>query len=214
MEKKTERKLKDDGTYVDITRVSTTPEDGFTDNLNRVTIDDPTHVKGYQTNIRFETDDPRIVKPFLYGLCSIFYIISIILLIVKCYFFSILFFIVTTVTLILQLKTIKEKEKELLNNPTYNPNDKEVIKDFCQTVKTEVKDVNEKTFTKKNFKWFVKSSIPICTIIAFIISIVFGIIIGSIYSILYGILTFFGSLIILALLFIIYFALVSKLFKH
>ncbi len=211
MKNKVERKLKDDGTYVEIKTTTITPEDGFIPNENNP----KNYMKGYKTNKTIETSDPRIVKPFLYGMCTIFYIIGIILIIFKFYLMGIYFFIINTITLISMLKDIKKNERELLQNPTYNPNDKEVLKEFNQTIKNEMKEVSTTTFTKENFKWFVKTSIPFYVIITLITSIIISIVVGVISSsILYGILTFFGLIILFIIIAIIYFALVSLLFKH
>ena len=215
MKREVKRKVKDDGTYIEITTTTTTPEDGFVPNMNKMNADDSSYVKGYQVNTHFETNDPRIVKPFLYGTAILFYIITFILLFNKVYFFGIMFLTFTTIFVIGVTKETKKNEQELLKNPTYDHNDKEVIKEFGQTIKDEFKETSDKTFTKDSFKWVVKTSIPIYAVISIIISIILSIILGIILSsILYGILIFVGSLILFTILIIIYFALISLLFRH
>ena len=213
MENKVERKINDDGTYVEITTTSTTPEDGFVIDKQKSDFHNEHYIKGYQVYKTIETDDPRIVKPILIILCLIFYIIGIILIITKNYILGLMFFIITTFVLVSQLKQINAHEKELLQNPTYNPNNKEVLKDFGNTVKEEINDVAKTTFTKNNYKWLLKTSLPIYALICIILSIIIGIIISIIFSILYGILAFFGSFLLLTLIGIIYFLLISFLFK-
>lgn len=213
MENNVKRKLKDDGTYVEVATTSTTPQDSITPNyLN----DEPNNQStiGYQTYKHIETDDPRIVKPFLYGFCLLFYIIGIFLFFIKLYVFGILFIIMTTICFISNLNSIKKHEQELLKNPTYDPNDKEVIKEFNQTIKEEVQDMNKKTFTKSNFQWFVKTSLPFYIIISIICSVIITIILANMYSLFIGILSFFGSLIGFTIIALIYFSLISLLFRN
>ncbi len=215
MKREVKTRPKDDGTYVETTTETITPEDGIIEEDNQNNPLEKNYKTGYQVNTHIETNDPRIIKPFLYGMCSIFYIIGIILIIYKFYIMGIYCFIINTITLISMLKDINKTEKELLKNPTYDPHDKTVIKEFSQTIKNDVKEAASKTFTKDTFKWFVKTAIPfysaITITISLIISIVFGIILSSI---LYGILIFFGLLILFIIIAIIYFALVSLLFNN
>ena len=47
--------------------------------------------KGNRTIVSYSANDPRITRPFVYGMCGLFFIIGIILLLCKMWIMSICF---------------------------------------------------------------------------------------------------------------------------
>ena len=75
MEKKKETKLNKDGTYTITEVIETTPEDGFVHqpDINKTDINNHGEFhKGYQKKFSMTTSDPKITRPFAYGICGFF----------------------------------------------------------------------------------------------------------------------------------------------
>ena len=197
MEKKKETKLNKDGTYTITEVIETTPEDGFVHqpDINKTDINNHGEFhKGYQKKFSMTTSDPKITRPFAYGICGFFLGIGLFLLLIKFYFFGLLFILISVFGFLKSKKDIDNIEKELLKNSNYNPNDKTVVKEFTREVGEKFIDVTSSSFTKNKFKNFIKVSLPIYIIIsaitATLISIFINIFLGlssEIYGIVEGI---------------------------
>lgn len=72
-----------------------------------------TYHKGTRTNVSYIIDDPRITRPFLYGICGLFFIVGMVLLLCKDWIMSILFIGVSLFGIIRGNKDIDEHAKEL-----------------------------------------------------------------------------------------------------
>lgn len=209
MEKKKETKLNKDGTYTITEVIETTPEDGFVHqpDINKIDINNYGEFhKGYQKNIPMTTNDPRITRPFAYGICGLFLGIGLFLLLIKSYFFGLLFILISVFGFLKSKKDIDNIEKELLKNSNYNPNDKTVAKEFTREVGEKFIDVTSSSFTKNKFKNFIKVSLPIYIIISAITAILISIFINIFLGIF--------ILIILILSGLFYYIIVSKICKH
>ena len=169
MEKKKETKLNKDGTYTITEVIETTPEDGFVHqpDINKTDINNHGEFhKGYQKKFSMTTSDPKITRPFAYGICGFFLGIGLFLLLIKFYFFGLLFILISVFGFLKSKKDIDNIEKELLKNSNYNPNDKTVVKEFTREVGEKFIDVTSSSFTKNKFKNFIKVSLPIYIIIS------------------------------------------------
>lgn len=142
--------VNEDGTNMITETVENTPEDGFVKQVDADNNRSIIYHKGYQKKITQTTDDPRIIKRFLYFFCTFILGIGIFLILIKLYILGLLFISITIYTFIEMIKDLKAKEKELLKNPNYNPKDKTVVERFKSEVKKNVKDVISSTFTKKH----------------------------------------------------------------
>ncbi len=83
MKREVEIKTNDNGSYTEKITITQTPEDGFVpDSVMRP---NTRHTrgkfhKGYGKTIIYTTNDPRVTRPVAYGMCGLFLIIGIILL--------------------------------------------------------------------------------------------------------------------------------------
>ena len=207
--KEKETKLNKDGTYTITEVIETTPEDGFVHqpNINKMDIDNYGEFhKGYQKNISVTTSDPRITRPFAYGICGIFLAIGLLMLVFKSYFFGLLFILIATFAFLKSKKDIDNIEKELAKNSNYSQNDKTVVRELSKEVGEKFNNVTSSTFTRNKFNNFIKVSLTIYIIISAITAILISIFI----SIFLGIFI----LIILILSGLFYYIIVSKICKH
>ena len=209
MEKKKETKLNKDGTYTITEVIETTPEDVFVHqpDINKTDINNHGEFhKGYQKKFSMTTSDPKITRPFAYGICGFFLGIGLFLLLIKFYFFGLLFILISVFGFLKSKKDIDNIEKELLKNSNYNPNDKTVVKEFTREVGEKFIDVTSSSFTKNKFKNFIKVSLPIYIIISAITATLISIFINIFLGIF--------ILIILILSGLFYYIIVSKICKH
>ena len=96
MERKQENK---NGSYIKKETIKQTPEDGFVpDSIMEPTNPDTIgkYHKGYRTTVTYTTNDPRITRPFIYGICSLFFAIGIILLLCRVWIMAIPFIAMST----------------------------------------------------------------------------------------------------------------------
>lgn len=209
MKKDVNKINKQDGTYVEVQTIETTPEDGFVPEAdiypNRLDTRGKCH-KGYVKGKTYTTNDPRMTRPFIYIICGIFFVIGVILLLFRLYFVALPVIFVSCFTFVKSKKDIDKIENELKKNSNYDPNDKEVIKNFTKDIKNGFKDVTTSTFTKDKYNWFVKMSLPIYVIVCLIIV--------SLISIFINILLGLFILIVLIVCGFLYFYLIAKLFKY
>ena len=202
------------GTYTTIQTIETTPEDNFVPEreIRPTSIDTyGKYHKGYTKTKTFSTNDPRIIKPFLYGMCGLFFAIGLFMLILGDLFFGIIFPL-TSIFIFIKLKKDLDKKTEELRNKGYDVTidsieEKEQLKkQVITSFKDGVKDVTSSTFTKDKFKWFVKTTIPIYCVIVVIISLLLGLLVNILLGLfIFGILCIGGFL---------YYLILSKIFKH
>ena len=119
-----------DEIYYKVTKKEISPEDGFVD--KKEIFPDYTNDKnelfyGYGKNITFESNDPRISLPFICAICSIFFIIGLLMvicsIIFKTYFISIIgiiFIIISLYAYFSSKKDIKNIAKKNDLNIDYN----------------------------------------------------------------------------------------------
>lgn len=105
---------------VQFTKTSTTitPDDGFVNERKLGHIGhfgESNYIKGHAKSVSFSTDDPRVTKPFLYIMITIFIVIGLILLFTDAWFIGIAFLVMTFLTYRSNIKSIREKEIEYAN---------------------------------------------------------------------------------------------------
>jgi len=212
MEKKKEIKLNDNGTYTTKEIIETTPDDGFVMEKDMRPIDRSRKFhKGYSKNIVYTTNDPKIIRPFLYGICGIVFIIGIIMLLLGEWFLGIPFLVLSIVCFVKEKKVLDKKALELQpkgSDTSINSKlEKEQLKNkSANTLKKDLKDLKDTTFTKDRYKWFLKTSLPFYCVLSIIIVILISIFI----SMSLGLFIF----IILVLSGFLFYYLISKLFKE
>lgn len=118
MERKQETKIKDNGSYIEKEIITQTPEDGFVPNsimepARPDTYSDKRYYKGYRKTVSYTTNDPRITRPFIYGLCGLFLIIGIILLLSHSWVMATLFILIPLFGFYESKKDIDAIENEL-----------------------------------------------------------------------------------------------------
>lgn len=157
--------------------IETTPNDGFVPKE----VIQPTNMetygkyhKGYSTTKTYTTNDPRITRPVAYGICAIFFIIGILSLLLKSWFFGIIFTVISIFSFFESKKDIDKIEevyKKQGKKVTFDSTEEkeEFKKEIITNTKKEFNDAKDKTFTKQKVNWFIKSTIPIYCIIAIIL---------------------------------------------
>lgn len=215
MEKKEKIKYNNDGTYIKVETIETTPEDGFVEKrkINPLDMDNyHKYHKGYSQNKVFTTNDPRIMRPFVFIVCGLFWIIGTIFLLISflktnimTFLFGLSFLAISTWSFFKAKKDIDNVEKKLLKNSNYNPDDKKVIEGFKKDIKSDFNEINKSVFTKEKLKWFLKTSLIMYSVIAITIFIILSILINI----------FLGLFILVFLILIgfLYYWLISKMFK-
>ena len=214
MEREQENKINDNGAYVRKETIKQTPKDGFVSD----TIMEPVNPnaygkyhKGNRTTVSYSTNDPRITRPFVYGMCSLFFIIGIILLLCKMWIMSICFIAMSLFVFNKSKKDIDAVAEELKKqgqDVTIDSKEeaKQILNGVTEDFKNGFDEAKKATFTKEAFKNFLKLSIPIYSVIAVIVSLLITIFINI----------FLG--IILMILFILiglgYYYIISKICKY
>lgn len=119
----------DNGIFKNIKTIETTPADGFVDEDkispvvgNRY----GEYHKGYSKRIVYSTNDPEIARIFVCGMCGIFIIVGIVLLLNKMIILGLFISIFSITGLISEMKNINRIEKELKNKE--NDNNKTITK--------------------------------------------------------------------------------------
>lgn len=203
---------------VEVETIETTPEDGFVhDSVIRPTKiqhygkDNTMYHKGYSKTFTYTTNDPRITRPFVYGMCALFFGIGLLTLLLGLWYFAIPFMGISIFTFIKSKKDIDKIAEELKKQgkdvTIDSKEEAEQIKnEFVGTIKDGMNDVISSTFTKNNFKWFIKASLPIYAIVVILVSLLLGIFVNLFLGLfIFGLLTIGGFL---------YFFILSKIFKH
>lgn len=204
---------------VEIETIETTPEDGFVhDSVIRPTKmqhygkDNTMYHKGYSKTFTYTTNDPRITRPFIKIMCGIFLTIGLVMLLLfRDLFFGIIFISVSIFAYFKANKDIDKVAEELKQQgkdvTIDSKEEAEQIKnEFVGTIKGGMNDVIASTFTKNNFKWFIKAGLPIYAIVVILVSLLLGIFVSIFLGLfIFGLLTIGGFL---------YFFILSKIFKH
>lgn len=217
MEKKVEEKINDNGIYVKVETTTITPEDGFVHetDINKVGMDNyGKYHKGYKAHVSFTTNDPRITRPFVYGVCVLFFGIGIMMLLISLFthnpitiLMGFSFTIVSIFTFNKSKKDIDKIENELKAKGNYNEKlSVEEKNEYKQSISNAFEGATKKVFTKSNFDAFLKMSLPIYSIICIIAFLLISIFISVILGII-----ILGFLILCGYL---YYLLISKIFKY
>ena len=168
--------------------------------------------KGYSKTFIYTTNDPRITRPFMKIMCGIFLAIGLVMLLLfKDIFFGIIFISVSIFAYFKSKKDIDKIAEELKQQgkdvTIDSKEEAEQIKnEFVGTIKGGMNDAISSTFTKNNFKWFIKASLPIYAIVVILVSLLLGVFVSVFLGLfIFGLLTIGGF---------IYFFILSKIFKH
>lgn len=198
--------------------IETTPEDGFVNakEINPLKIQhygkgNTQYRKGYAKTIVYTTDDPRITRPFAYSMCVIFFVIGIFLLLIGNFGFGIIFFVLAIFAFVKSKENIDKTAKKLKakgQDVTIDSvEEKEQLnEEMVGIFKDSLKDVTSSTFMKDRFKWFVKTIIPIYCVMAIILSLL----LGALINVFLGLFVF----VILIICGLLYYFILSKIFKH
>jgi hypothetical protein len=215
MEKKSDVKLNSNGSTTTIETIEIKPDDGWIPLSEIRPVMQDRHIKryrkGYSKTFVYSTNDLRITRPFLYSICGLFFIIGLFITVFGLWIIGIPFIVISIFTFFKCKKDI-DKISEELKSKGYDvkvdsKEEKEQIKkEIKDTIGGGFKDVAHSVFTKEAFSWFLKASLPIYCIIAIIVSIIIGIVINVFLGLI--------ILVILALCGLVYYYLISKLFKH
>lgn len=145
MERKTIQK-DDSNKQVKFTRKSTTitPDDGFVNErkLGRIGhLGEVNYIKGHAKSVSFSTDDPRVTKPFLYIMITIFIVIGLILLFTDVWLMGIALLVLTFLTYRNNRQSIREKEIEYANKGKDTTIDSlNEAKEIFSEINEEIKD--------------------------------------------------------------------------
>jgi len=194
--------------------IETTPNDGFVPekvihpaNTNAK----GNYHKGYTKTIVYSTNNPKITRPFAYGIFGLFFVIGLFTLLIGLWYFTIPFIGISIFGFIKSKKDI-DKIAEKLKNKGHDvtidsDEEKEQLKkEIAETFKDKFKESTSTIFTKDRYNWFIKISITIYCITAAIIVLL----ICFFINILLGLFL----LIISTLVGFLYYYLISKLFKN
>ena len=197
--------------------VETTPDDGFINakeirpaSIRSYKLPEARYLKGFAKTVTYTTSDPRITRPFAYGLSGIFIAIGILLLLFGNWFSGIMSTFIGTFALVKSKKDIDriaEKMEAEGKDVTFDsPEEKE---QFANQVKELAKDsfteVTSGTYTKDNRKSFAQKTIPVYCIFAAIVTIA----LGAFVNVFLGVV----ALIVLSATGVLYYYLFSKLFR-
>ena len=198
--------------------IETTPEDGFVPDkeirpvkMQHYGDGNTQYHKGYSKTVVFTTDDPRIPRPFIKIMWGIFFVIGLVMLLLfRDIFFGLIFIATSVFTNFKANKDIDKIADELKSQgkdvSIDSIEEKEQLKkEVVGIFKDNLKDVTSATFTKERFNGFVKTSLSIYSIVV--------IIIVALISIFINIFLGLFLLIILVLGGLLYYYLISKLFK-
>jgi len=202
-----------------IETVEQTKEDGFVPETEIHEIGNDRRGKysyGASKHFRITTNNPNITKPFLYGICVLFLIIGIIMLLLKNYLFGAVWTIITIYFFFQQKKEIDKVEEEIRQQggSVIKSNMAEDWKELGEITKEGFQDSCQATLTKENFKWFSKLGIICMSIVTPILSVIIGLIVGAIIGLTEGIILGILVFVICVLGTLLYLFILSKIFKY
>lgn len=119
MKREVEITINDNGSYTEKVTITQTPEDGFVP--DSVMQPHARHTrgkyhKGFGKSVTYTTNDPRVTRPFAYGMCGLFLIIGIILLWLHVWIIGIWFIVMTLIAFFGFKKQIDAVAEELEKN--------------------------------------------------------------------------------------------------
>ena len=167
--------------------VETTPDDGFvkTKVLRPAAIrhygkGKKQYHKGFAKTVTYTTNDPRITRPFAYGISGIFMAIGILMLLIGNWFFGITFTFFGAFAFIKAKKAIDKVAEELTKEgkdvTVDSSEEKEhLANQIKELAKDSFSDVTASTFTKANYKTFAKKTIPLYCILAAIVTVLISV---------------------------------------
>lgn len=207
MEKKVIKEENNSGLYTKVETIEKKFDDGFVDQANFHPANGfhPSNLKshkeyhkGAEKTVTITTNDPRITRPALKIICGFMLAVGLLFLLIGIISFSfsnilfgILFVFFGSFSYIKGKKDIDKIEEELRQNDKeyINTDPKEVQKKFIKDVENRWNDVKQSTFTKTNFKKFVKETIALYCIIAIItfllISFLLNIVLGLVILVIF-----------------------------
>lgn len=199
MEKKTDYKIKENGSFSKEETIRTTPEDGLVREreIRPAALSGETRGKyhlGSSTTKTYSTNDPRVTRPFVAIFCGIFLLIGIVTLLLHLWLFSAAFIgaaIFTFVKANKDIDAIADKLKKQGKDVTIDSKEElhEVVTDVTDNMKSKFQEAGQETFTDKAMKNFTKKTLPIYCIFSLVISIALAV----------GIHPFLGILVFLVL---------------
>ena len=166
--------------------------------------------KGYTKTKVYTTNDPRITRPFVYGICGLFFAIGLIVTLFGLWIIGIPFIAISIFAFIKSKKDIDKIGEDLKSKghdvTVDSIEEKEQLKEEIKnTIGNEFKDVTSNIFTKDKYNWFMKNFLLIYGVIIIVIPILLGIVVNI----------YFGLFIFVLLLFIgiLYYHIILKIFN-
>lgn len=187
MEKKTEYKTNENGSFRKEETIRTTPEDGAVSEreirpaaLSQETMG-KSHI-GYSTTKTVSTNDPRITRLVAGAFSVVFFLIGVVTLVLGQWLFSVAFIAAAIFILVKskkQIDAVAEKLKEQGKDVTIDSQEEleEVVSGVTTDMATKFKETAQETFTEDHFKQFTKKTLPIYSVIGVVVSVVLGIVI-------------------------------------
>ena len=184
MEKKTDYKINENGSFRKEETTRTTPEDGLVPEceIRPAALPHTTRGKyhvGYSTTKAYSTNDPRITRPIVAVFCGIFLLVGIITLLLRLWLFAAAFIGIAIFGFVKANKdidAIADKLKKQGKDVTIDSKEElnEVVTDVTDKMKTSFQEVGQETFTEAHLKHFTKKTLPIYCIFSLVISAVLG----------------------------------------
>lgn len=214
MEKKKETAINNNGSYTIKEKITQSPEDGFIPD----SIMEPTNLnsyrkfhKGYKTTTSFTTNDPRVTRPFAYGICGFFLVIGIFQLFSRDYSMAIPFILFSLCGFVIAKKDIDKIAKELKKkgyDVTIDSKEEieDISKEMIEKMGTNFEVSKKNTFKKEHYNVFFKISIPIYSIIVILTTLLIAIFTNFIFALI----LFLAEI----LLGILYYKIVKKICKY
>ena len=214
MERKEEIKINKNGSYTKKETIIQKPEDGFVpDSIMEPTNTDTIgkYHKGYRTTVTYTTNDPRVTRPFAYGVSGLFLVIGIILLLCRVWIMAIPFIAISSFAFYKSKKDIDAIANELQKkgqDVTIDSKEelKEVAEEVSNSINAGFEEVKKATFTKESYQWFLKATIPIYSVIVILVTLLIAIFINVIFALI--------LLILLTLLGVLYYKMIKKICRY
>lgn len=151
--------------------IRTVPEDGFVPERIPRPAASPRKItasyhKGYRSSRVYTTSDPRVTRPFVYGICALFFLIGVCLLFSDRLLFGIVFLTASVLTFVRSKKQIDETaEKMAAEGKDVTIDSKEELRDIAadvaQTFHSGYREAAKETFQKEHLQRMKKLSLII-----------------------------------------------------
>ena len=176
----------------DLTKKSkvVTPEDGVVREKDMYDVKHDAYGKYFKGNAKINstsTSDPRITRPFAYGVCGLFFAIGVIVFLTASKIFGIILMITMIASFVKFKKDIDAIENELKNSGDYDDSKEakiQVREAFKDEIKKDFSDATESTFTKTNTKNMSKATIPIYCVFSLVLSAIMYFLVEKIIGII------------------------------